>query len=151
MPSPRMALKKRHHSCTGARFSILEHSWAIWKHSLYLRELQFYWSKTMGCRKSWFLSKIDNQKPPSSTHKKYYKKSQFFLSFFAPGTSKNSAPVETGWRFLKMALKNVCLLDASFDHIFSSKNKVFRHTSTRLIIRKPYVLQCFSMIFVLEH
>ena len=76
---------------------------------------------------------------------------QFFLSLFAPGTSANSAPVETKWRFLEMALKNICFPDVSFNHIFSSRNQVFRHTSTRRIIRKPYVLQGVSMIFTLVH
>ena len=146
-----MTLRKRHHSCTGARFSILELSWAIWKYSLYVREPQFYWSKTMGCRKSSIVIKIDHQKPSPSTPKKYYIKSQFFLNFFAPGTSENSAPVETKWRFLEMALKNICFPDVSFNHIFSSRNQVFRHTSTRRIIRKPCVLQGVSMIFTLEH
>ena len=105
----------------------------------------------MGCRKSRYLIKIDHQKPPSSTHRKYYTKSKFFLSFFAPGTSGNSAPVETKCRFLKMTLKNVCFLDASFDHIFSPKRQVFRHISTRIIIKQTCFLQGFSMIFVLEH
>lgn len=96
-----------------------------------------------------FLTKIDHQKQQSTTIKKCYKKTLFFLTFFASGPSKNGAPVETGWRFLKMTMKNECFLDISFDHVFSSKNQVFQHVSTRVMIRKPCFLQWFLMIFVL--